>query len=78
MSEFADAHARTLLTYSDRLADEIQLAAGVGLEDGQFLPPGWRPFSAHRWLAEYLTAHQPQLPQLEQQLQQCEAQQQQQ
>eukprot|EP00877_Chromochloris_zofingiensis_P013660 jgi/Chrzof1/8548/Cz03g15080.t1 len=34
--------------------NRLQVAAGVGLEDGEYLPPGWRPLSAMRWLSEYL------------------------
>lgn len=37
-----------------------QLAAGMDNEEGKYLPHGWKPFSSHRWLAEYLVAHKPQ------------------
>jgi hypothetical protein len=36
------------------VAAVTQLAAGVGRDGGRYLPEGWRPFSAHRWLAERL------------------------
>eukprot|EP00879_Flechtneria_rotunda_P014495 GHRR01015147.1.p2 GENE.GHRR01015147.1~~GHRR01015147.1.p2 ORF type:complete len:101 (+),score=24.22 GHRR01015147.1:424-726(+) len=37
--------------------DRLQLAAGIGLEDREYLPHGWRPFCPTRWLAEHLTSN---------------------
>eukprot|EP00798_Chlamydomonas_sp_ICE-L_P014208 gene14208-20178_t len=46
-------------------ADTLNMAAGkewIHEEGNKFLPQGWRPFSPHRWLAEWIMARLPPPP----------------